>query len=217
MRREGLPSSLSMPGLYSASRLRKEVSGTTPTRRNATSTANTTPAHGIVSYRQPAQTEATKQQRRHSVLEPESIALPPSSSATGPSTSSASSSPLAHQSPLPLSPQAALKPPPTSIGGEVNHNSRHGRTPSRPKDAFEEGILKEMRERLAAAGIGSGGAGAGVGATKNRNVKHKGSNAKSGNEVEDANNVDDIEGRQPVSRSRSQSRSRSRSRSIVQR
>lgn len=195
-----MPSSISMPGLYSASRLRKEVGGTTPTRRNATSTTNTTPAHGIVSYRQPAQTNAGKQ-RRHSVTEPESIALPPSSSATGPSTSSASSSPLAHQSPLPVSPQPALKPPAT-MGVEAHDISRHRRTPSRSKDAFEEGILKEMRERLAAAGLGSG---AGV-TRKDRKVKQEGSNAKSGNEVEDANN-NDIEERRPVSRSRSQSRS----------
>ncbi|KAK9894728.1 hypothetical protein P389DRAFT_173885 [Cystobasidium minutum MCA 4210] len=143
-KREGIPSSISMPGLYSVSRLRREVS-TTPVKRPTAVSANSTPLQPYAGAASPRETpQQSREQQRHglkrrdSTLDPESIALPPSSTATGVSSSSAGSSPVAHQAVLPQS------------------GKGHDRKPSRSRDAFEEGILKEMRERLAAAGLGEG-------------------------------------------------------------
>lgn len=166
--RGGISSSTSMPLIYSASRLRKEVG--TPPRRIANSTGVTPlPARTGSTIQnqggpdQPVST-TTGRSRRGSRINPESIELPPSSSATGPS--STSSSPLAHQSPLPPSARGrdtsslvfnANNQQPQDGDQIVGGILKHERRKSRSRDAFEEGILKEMRERLAAAGLGGDG------------------------------------------------------------
>lgn len=160
--RGGITSSTSMPLIYSASRLRKEVG--TPPRRSAVSTTGLTPlpvrtgsTHNQVQS-QPLPT-VTGRSRRGSRIDPESIELPPSSSATGPS--STSSSPLAHQSPLPPAQghtsSLVFNANQEQDEGKSGGGRKHDRRKSRSRDAFEEGILKEMRERLAAAGLGGDG------------------------------------------------------------
>lgn len=159
--RGGIPASTSMPLIYSASRLRKEV-GTPPRRSTASTgvtplpTARMRSAQGGREALTPA--AMTGSSRRGSNLDPESIALPPSSSATGPS--STSSSPLAHQSALPpihVNPSSSLLINARQQQQEEDRkDKKHDRRKSRSRDAFEEGVLKEMRERLAAAGLGDG-------------------------------------------------------------
>lgn len=168
-----------MPLIYSVSRLRKEVGSSSPLRRkmmenteiaqsssprvnSATATEEGSPQI------QSAPAVGQVKSRRGSTLNPESIELPPSSSATGPSSSSSSSansSPMARQSSLPQTfPSLNYDINEKNVGNdkqskidlkEESSSRRHDRNKSRSRDkAFEEGILKEMRERLAAAGLG---------------------------------------------------------------
>jgi len=154
-----------MPLIYSASRLRREVG--TPPRRSSENTQEAPVPFDRNRYVQAGgktDTPAvmTGRSRRGSTLVPESIALPPSSSATGPS--STSSSPLAHQSSLPLAHMLTTTSSSTMIHAQQQQqqqeqqneekDKKHDRRKSRSRDTFEEGVLKEMRERLAAAGLG---------------------------------------------------------------
>lgn len=160
-RREStIATSSSMPLIYSASRLRKEV-GSSPSRRNIADSSGTVPTSARIGSttvgQAPFNSGTTARSRRGSTLHPESIALPPSSSATGPSSSSsANSSPIAQQSSLPTTSLAVNK---VAIDQQANDEKvkKHDRKKNRSRDAFEEGVLKEMRERLAAAGLGDGG------------------------------------------------------------
>jgi hypothetical protein len=171
------PTSISMAHLYpaSASNLRKEVFSTTPRRRVAATTTLAPPVtlssyKRTVALRTPSRAVTSNTQAL--VLGPENVALPPSSSTTGPSASSSSSSslassPLARPHDIPQSSNldgtriasrhaaAASAAGPSTSSEQVTEIRRRRR--SSLKDAFEEGVLREMRERLNAVGLGGGG------------------------------------------------------------
>lgn len=192
-RKNTIPSSTSLPMIYSASRLRKELGTPSPSTRRTAMSANASPMPSYLDS--PDAGESGGRRRGSTLLEAESIALPPSSSATGPSSTS-SSSPLAHQSPL---------PPFSSVISAPRHDMRkedeegrarkHDRQKNKSRDTFEEEILKEMREKLAAAGL--------------RDHKNDRKDIAAGGSMQAIGDGND-------GNKESRSRSRSRSRSIIQ-
>lgn len=142
--------------------------GYSPHPRTALLSPSPTPSTGIHTISRLRQEAASPRRTpsRQAIpkvdVPPESVALPPSSSATGlgSARSSTPSSPSHVRLPVPLL-------VPNSGGDDEDHQqSRDGqrqpegririRRPSnRSRDAFEEGVLRDIRERLAATGLGS--------------------------------------------------------------
>lgn len=128
-----LPDQLGPPAAlpsFSSSRLRREL---TPTRAIRADAAPVT--HSQIGRR----------------VEPASVALPPSSSASAAGRSRTSSSAARSESDTGHGSVAAER------GEDTRHetgNLAPAPAPKRRKSEFEEGILREMRERLAAAGLG---------------------------------------------------------------